>query len=57
MKRTLYYSHPDFLLHDTGLGHPECAERLKSIEQALATPEFSGLIQIRRRWARNSKSA
>ncbi len=46
MRRTLYYSHPDFLLHDTGLGHPECAERLKSIERALATPEFSGLIRI-----------
>jgi acetoin utilization deacetylase AcuC-like enzyme len=44
--KTLYYSHPDFLLHDTDIGHPECAERLKSIESALSAPEFSGLIRI-----------
>lgn len=43
--KTLYYSHPDFLVHDTGSGHPECAERLKSIEKALAIPEFSSLIR------------
>lgn len=43
---TLYYSHPDFLLHDTGPDHPECAERLIHIEQALAAPEFSGLIRL-----------
>lgn len=41
--QTLYYSHPDFLLHDTGLGHPECADRLRSIEHALASPEFDAL--------------
>ncbi|MGZ5050920.1 MAG: histone deacetylase family protein [Methylobacter sp.] len=44
--RTLYYSHPDFLLHDTGIGHPECADRLRSIEQVLAAPEFSSLIRL-----------
>jgi acetoin utilization deacetylase AcuC-like enzyme len=43
--KTLYYSHPDFLLHETGAGHPECADRLRSIEKALATPEFSSLIR------------
>ncbi|MFI3157048.1 MAG: histone deacetylase family protein [Methylococcaceae bacterium] len=43
--QTLYYSHPDFLFHDTGTGHPECADRLRSIEKALATPEFSNLIR------------
>jgi acetoin utilization deacetylase AcuC-like enzyme len=43
--KTLYYSHADFLLHDTGAGHPECADRLRSIEQALAAPEFSGLLR------------
>lgn len=46
MKQTLYYSHPDFLLHDTGVGHPECAARLKAIEAALSTPEFTGLIRL-----------
>ncbi len=43
--KTLYYSHPDFLFHETGRGHPECADRLRSIEKALATPEFSRLIR------------
>lgn len=44
--KTLYFGHPDFLLHDTGIGHPECADRLRSIEQVLAAPEFSGLIRL-----------
>jgi acetoin utilization deacetylase AcuC-like enzyme len=42
---TLYYSHPDFLFHETGAEHPECADRLRSIEKALAAPEFSSLIR------------
>ncbi|MGZ5054586.1 MAG: histone deacetylase family protein, partial [Methylobacter sp.] len=42
---TLYYSHPDFLGHETGIGHPECADRLRSIEKALAAPEFSDLVR------------
>jgi acetoin utilization deacetylase AcuC-like enzyme len=32
-------------LHDTGPGHPECAERLRCIEKALSEPEFTGLIR------------
>jgi acetoin utilization deacetylase AcuC-like enzyme len=43
--KTLYYSHADFLLHETGAGHPECADRLRSIEKALAAPEFSSLLR------------
>lgn len=43
---TLYYSHPDFLIHDTGLAHPECADRLRVIEEALAAPDFAALIRI-----------
>lgn len=43
--RTIYYSHPDFLLHDTGHGHPECADRLRAIDQALAEPAFAQLIR------------
>ncbi|MGZ5075017.1 MAG: histone deacetylase family protein [Methylobacter sp.] len=43
--KTLYYSHADFLLHATGIGHPECADRLRAIEKALSEPEFSGLIR------------
>lgn len=40
---TLYYSHDDFLTHDTGPGHPESAQRLRAISKALQAPEFSGL--------------
>jgi acetoin utilization deacetylase AcuC-like enzyme len=43
---TLYYSHPDFLAHETGIGHPECPDRLKHIEKSLSAKEFSGLIRI-----------
>jgi acetoin utilization deacetylase AcuC-like enzyme len=43
--KTLYYSHPDCLMHDTGAGHPECADRLRSIDKALSSPEFSNLIR------------
>ena len=33
---TLHYSHPVFLEHDPGPGHPERADRLRAIEKALA---------------------
>jgi acetoin utilization deacetylase AcuC-like enzyme len=44
--RTLYYSHPDFLGHDTGVAHPESIDRLHVIEQALSGPEFAKLQRI-----------
>ena len=44
--KTLYYYHPDFLLHETGVSHPECADRLRSISSALEVPEFSSLIRL-----------
>ncbi len=44
--RTLYYGHPDFLGHDTGRAHPESADRLQVIEQALAAAEFAGLVRL-----------
>ncbi len=40
---TLYYSHADFLEHDTGPGHPESPDRLRAIEQALSDIRFLGL--------------
>ncbi len=43
---TLYFHHKDFLLHDTGSGHPESAQRLISIDQALNRPEFDQLESI-----------
>lgn len=44
--KTLYYSHPDFLLHETGSGHPECIDRLVSIATALDAPLFANLIRV-----------
>lgn len=44
---TLLFTHPIFLDHETGLGHPESAERLKSIERALSGPAFAGLVRRR----------
>jgi len=40
---TLLYTHPIFLHHETGLGHPESAARLESIAKALEKPEFAAL--------------
>ena len=44
--KTLYYSHPDFLAHDTGPGHPEHAGRLRSITGALECADFDTLIRL-----------
>jgi len=42
--RLIYYTHPLFLEHDTGPGHPECADRLRIINTTLSSPEFSACI-------------
>ncbi|CCE23391.1 histone deacetylase family protein [Methylotuvimicrobium alcaliphilum] len=47
---TLYYSHPAFLEHDTGPGHPECAARLLAIDEALNAPNFKRLIRVQAKW-------
>lgn len=44
--KTLYYSHSDFLYHDTGKAHPECADRIRSINQALQSEKFNNLIRV-----------
>jgi acetoin utilization deacetylase AcuC-like enzyme len=40
---TLLLTHPACLLHDTGFGHPERADRLRAIDDALAAPTFKML--------------
>lgn len=42
---TLYFSHPAFLNHDTGPGHPERADRLRALEKALSDQAFAALIR------------
>ncbi|WP_305907256.1 histone deacetylase family protein [Methylomarinum sp. Ch1-1] len=43
---TLYYYHDDFLQHDTGPGHPECAARLTHINAELAGADFASLVKV-----------
>jgi acetoin utilization deacetylase AcuC-like enzyme len=40
---TLLLTHPACLEHDTGFGHPERADRLRAIDDALAAPAFKSL--------------
>jgi acetoin utilization deacetylase AcuC-like enzyme len=42
---TLLLTHPACLEHDTGYGHPERADRLRAIDDALAAPVFKRLIR------------
>jgi acetoin utilization deacetylase AcuC-like enzyme len=40
---TLLLTHPACLEHDTGYGHPERADRLRAVDDALAAPAFKKL--------------
>src|SRR5271165_879237 len=40
---TLLVTHPCFLLHETGPGHPERPARMRAIDEALSATAFSGL--------------
>ena len=44
---TLYYSHSDFLKHDTGESHPEKADRLRVIDKVLKNESFSKLVRLK----------
>lgn len=39
------FTHPAGLAHDTGDGHPECADRLRYVLRALEAPEFEHLLR------------
>lgn len=43
---TLLITHPSFLGHDTGLGHPERPDRMRAIDKALAHEVFTGLTRV-----------
>ena len=45
MMRVALFTHGDCLGHDTGLGHPECADRLRVVLQALEHPDFASLLR------------
>lgn len=42
---TLFVTHPIFLEHDTGLGHPERPDRLRAINKVLASEGFHALVR------------
>lgn len=39
------FTHPAALAHDTGAGHPECADRVRYLLRALEAQEFSDLLR------------
>jgi acetoin utilization deacetylase AcuC-like enzyme len=39
------FTHPAALAHDTGEGHPECADRIRAVLRALDTEEFATLLR------------
>jgi acetoin utilization deacetylase AcuC-like enzyme len=39
------FTHPAALAHDTGEGHPECADRIRAVLRALEVQEFSTLLR------------
>ena len=43
---TLLITHPAFLAHDTGPGHPERADRLRAIDKVLAHEVFGPLKRM-----------
>lgn len=43
---TWLITHPAFLAHDTGPGHPERADRLRAVLGALDDPQFAGLHRV-----------
>lgn len=48
MSKLGFVYHPDFLKHDTGIGHPERPQRLEALVQhLLATPLWSQLSHLR----------
>ena len=42
---TVLITHPAFLMHETGRGHPERAERMRAIDRALEDESFSALVR------------
>jgi acetoin utilization deacetylase AcuC-like enzyme len=47
---TLLITHPCFVHHDTGPGHPERPARMKAIDRALADDAFAGLTRAEAPW-------
>ena len=42
---TLLLTHPSFIAHDTGAGHPERPDRMRAIDRVLSHESFSSLVR------------
>ncbi len=47
VKKTGYFTHPDCHLHDMGMGHPECPQRLAAIGDRLLASGVAAVIDPR----------
>lgn len=47
---TLLITHPCFVNHDTGPGHPERPDRMRVLDKTFAAPEFGGLQRAEAPW-------
>ncbi len=47
VKKTGYFTHPDCHLHDMGMGHPECPQRLAAISDRLLASGVAAVIDPR----------
>lgn len=43
---TLLVTHPSFVGHDTGFGHPERPDRMRAIDKVLSHEMFAGLVRV-----------
>jgi len=43
---TLLITHPAFVAHDTGYGHPERADRMRAIDKVLAHEAYNKLVRV-----------
>ena len=43
---TLLITHPSFVLHDTGAGHPERPDRMRAIDKVMAHDAFKSLTRM-----------
>ena len=47
MNKVGFFYHPDYLTHDTGMGHPERPDRLESVvSHLLGVPEWHSLVHL-----------
>ena len=47
---TLLITHPCFINHDTGPGHPERPDRMRAIDKVLAHETFASLVRLAAPW-------